>query len=364
MLKLKYLLAFLGAFLSIEANQQQPKTIISKKFHCNLLCNDGYVIDFETCLCKNAVSHGKERKLRSIDSAYVSKSKRSTEIASHSSNNQCRYDDVWNGSACIPLNSLCPGGYHWNGHVCIIQSTRHTAALVPLEPNTKCKYAIQADEVTTNNPEPVTVMPTIITSPMCPFGHVWSNNKCIRNPPACPDGYYYSGGVCRLKPQQTQQTTTETSVHQHLPTINDVLWQNHNNGDKWLQKPLGSELRYVSTTPKTENAQQNQQNTFDNVNLFTNDRNQQTCCSVMSPRLCRHISNNTHEIQWQCYHHEYRRCDDFCTKPRIFLRPKKSTFNEPILMMPPPPPQLLRLIQVNTHREINIGNNKFNKQKL
>lgn len=361
MTNFKYLFALLvGAFLSIESNQQQ---ISPEMFQCNLLCDTGYVVDFEICFCRKTASYDNERKIRSIDSALVSKLIRTNEFASSiSSNNRCSHDDVWNGSACIPLNSLCPGGYHWNGHVCIIKSTTHTAALVPSAPNAECKYAKQADEVTTSKPEPLTVMPTYSTSPMCPFGYIWSGNKCIQNPPACPNGYYYSGNVCHLKPHQIQPTTTESSAHDVLPSISDTLWQNNINGNKWIQKPLGgSELRFISTPKIYTNIEMTQKSNrnenWTDEQVFSDDqKNQHTCCSIMSPRICRHISNSTHETQWQCYHNEYTQCSDFCTKSRIFLRPKKSSFIEPILIMPPPPPQLLRLIQNHVHREKNIGN--------
>lgn len=353
MLKFKYLTIFVGTLLLIETHQL---LIVSKVRACNVFCDDGFKINYETCECiEENLLYKNERKIRSTDSVSVTKLIRADLFASH----RCANDEHWNGNACISTISLCPGGYHWNGRACIIQTSIQTAALVPSAPDTKCEYAKKKEKETeeaaavaaaaalvpANIQLPPIVMPTFSTSPMCPFGFVWIDNDCVRNQPICPSGYFYYKNMCRLN-QRAKETTTESVTQESFTAIENILRENIMNGNKWQQKPLDIPLRYE--TVKKQHEVEVTDETEDQ------DQNGQLCCSIMSPRICRRISSKSTE-KWQCYHHKHRRCADFCTKPNIYLRPKQFSFNDPVLIMPPPPPRLMKLMQNHAYRETNIG---------
>lgn len=324
MARLYCVVLFISVIFLIETNQHRIE-LQSKGVLCNIMCADGRV-NFDTCTCAADVT----RSRRSLGS--TSKLIR----PEFTTNNRCNNDEQWDGRACVSSNSFCPGGYHWNGRACIIQSSIQTAALVPSPPDKKCKYAKMMEELAMQSS---TVMPTYSTSPMCPFGFIWSGYDCVHTPPVCPGGYVYRDNTCHFVAQPLPQITTQKTVIE-----DDVLGHNILNGNKWLQKPFEAELtqRFESVTDMSDESY---------------DRNHQACCSIISPRICRRISTNIPE-QWQCYHKTYRRCADICTKPRIYLRPRKSSFSDPILIMPPPPRRLLKLIQNRAHRESRIGMNE------
>lgn len=338
MLNSQYLLVFIVALLLIGENQQ---FVIAKVPKCNISCIDESVIDLATCSCVQSNSEDVRHK-RTSDNQLISKLIRDDEFATQASSDRCNNDEHWSGNACIPLISLCPGGYHWNGHACIIQSTVKTAALVLSPPDTKCPFrANHNNENDSNKQLPLTVMPIYSTSPMCPFRLVWSGDKCIRNPPSCPSGYIYRANFCHLMTSASDVTES--------PSLGNILEQNIRNGNKWQQKPVDSDLDVESTYGIENSAIEVNDN-----KMISNDQIHQHCCSIMSPRLCRRIKNGRGE-QWQCFHHNSRRCTEFCTKPNIYLRPKKFSFVDPILIMPPPPRRLQKLMQNSAFRESNIG---------
>lgn len=362
MFQSKYLILLIVTALIFEKNQ----LISAKVCKCNLFCDDDKVIDLKMCTCTAKLLDESERRIRSLDRiASVSELIRGDEFTSQSSNHRCSNDELWNGSACISSISVCPGGYHWNGHACIIQSSIQTAALVPSDPGKKCKYTQQyaqhrEEELSYNNGLAATVAPTISTSPMCPFSFIWSENGCVQSSPTCPTGYSYYRNVCHLNASQSTERiaeiTTETVKNQAMPMIDEIQSQYSIKSNKWQQS------QSISESENDTNFNSNNKLTIEQSIAETNDdknisydQNHQ-CCSIMSPRICQRISNNPNE-QWRCYHHKHRLCDDVCTKPNIFMRPKQFSFIKTTLIMPPPPPRLMKLIQKHAHREINIGKN-------
>lgn len=315
---------------------------------CKLSCDDVSVIDYETCACIKTANSEIERKKRSSDG--VSTLIRGVdEITTH----RCSNNEKWNGSACISTVNLCPGGYHRNGHTCIIQTLIETAVLIPSAPDTKCKYAKQKEKEAERMQMPLTVMPTFATSPMCQYGFVWMpNSGCVRNP-VCPTGYAYYNNVCHYNPQPLRETVVvETTTHTSLPSSENTSNQNSINGNKWQPNPIAKNVNVeLSHKIETENDNSSADEGEEEISY---NKNGQRCCSIMTPRICRRISNNLGE-KWQCYHQKYRRCGNFCTKPTIYLRPKRVSFNEPILIMPPPTRLLMKLLQNHVFRETNIG---------
>lgn len=317
---------FIGALFQMETKQH---SINSTVHDCiNTMCDNSYTLDLQTCSCIdnehiNDVNNVRNKRLS--DKALVLKLIRDNdEIVMQASSDRCRNDEQWNGNECIPLISLCPGGYHWNGHACIIQVLTKTAALMPSGPDTKCSRNAKINGQTDNSDIqslPMTVMPTYSTSPQCTFGFIWSNDKCIRNPPTCPSQYFFQENLCHLVP---------TSSPSKIITAKIDLKQN-----------LEHEIENSSAEMSTDN----------------NDQSNKHCCMIWSPRICRRRAHNRNE-QWQCYHHQYRRCGDFCTKPNLYLRPKKTMFVEPLLIIPPPPRRLQKLMLNLAYRETNIGKHK------
>lgn len=303
----------------------------------NTMCDNSYTLDLQTCLCidnepVNDINSVRNKRLS--DKLLVSKLIRDDEIVMQASNDRrCRGDEQWNGNECIPLISLCPGGYHWNGHACIIQMLTKTAALVPSGPDRKCSLNANINRQSGNSEIqpllPMTVMPTYSTSPMCPFGFVWSDDKCIRNPPTCPSQYIFRENLCHLMASSSPLKTIETTMQ---PISSDTL-----NRNRW-ETNLEHEIENLSAEISTDG-----------------DRSHSHCCMIMSPRICRRKSHNNRNEQWQCYHHQYRRCGEFCQKPKLFLRPKKTTFVEPLLIIPPPPRRLQKFMSNLAYRETNIG---------
>lgn len=352
MFKFKYIALLTGTLLIIETNQKQTVSTVRS---CNVFCGDGFEIDYKTCVCVERAKMLNEhvRKLRSVD--IVSKLIRADVYASR----RCANDEHWNGSACIATVSLCPGGYHWNGYACIIQSSIQTAVLVPSAPDTKCKFARKKEKeigesvaAAANIQLPPTVMPTFSTSPMCPFGFVWSGNECQRNPPSCPSGYVYYENMCRLNRSAFEMTTVPSEVDTH-ETFDAITEENVDKGNRWQQKPF-ERTADVESHARYETAKaQHSVDVTDQMEI-SQGSNGQPCCNIMTPRICRQISSKS-SSKWQCYHHKQRQCVDFCTKPTIYLRPKQHSFNAPLLIMPPPPPRLMKLMQNHAYRETNIG---------
>lgn len=290
------------------------------------------------------------RNRRLSDKSLVSKLIRDDEfVMQASSSDRCRNTEQWNGNECIPLISVCPEDYHWNGYTCVIQMVTKTAALVPSGPDTKCARNAKINsqpgdsDAVHRQSLPMTVMPTYSTSPMCPFGFVWSNDKCMHNPPTCPGQYVFHENLCHLRLSSTSNT---------IETIRQPLYGNNLNGNSWR-----------TTQPTNIDFKQNPKQEIENSAVESStdyDRNHKNCCIIRSARLCRRKIYKRKE-QWQCYHHQYRRCGGICTKPNLFVRPKKTVFVDPLLIMPPLPRRLQKFMLNLPYRESNIGkqSNRF-----
>lgn len=341
MLTINYLFVvfLIGASFILETKQQ---SVISTVHECtNTMCDNSYTIDLLTCLCIDNEPVNDSNSVR--NRRLVSKLIRDDEIVMQASNDRCRNDEQWNGNECISLISFCPGGYRWNGHTCIIQVLTETAALIATGPDTKCALNAKHKNRQSGNSEtqslPEIVMPTYSTSPQCTFGFIWSNDKCMRNPPTCPSQYVFHENLCHLTTSSTSPSSTPSQI---VATTMQSTFNDRLNKNRWASN-LQHEIENSSAEVNTDNDQ-------------TENKH---CCTIMSPRMCRRRVYNRN-VQWQCYHHQYRRCGDFCTKPKLYMRPKKSIFVEPLLIMPPPPRRLQKLMLNLVHRETNIGKNLNN----
>lgn len=343
----------------------QPQLVIPKIGDCernqigDVFCPDGTIYDYISCSCDNIQIQTDEfvRDRRSTNSILVSKLITDDSSSSTTASTQlCANNEVWNGKTCVSKAVLCPGGYQWNGNACIIQSTFEKVALVPSQPDTQCKHAQKLQNLANEQHlPPPSVMPIYSTSPACPFGYVWSDNsECVKQIPLCPSSYTFYDGACQLRPKPIYYEDHSQLIHPK-PIRNDpdgISVPGVIDNNKWLQKPLGGisalpSPDQFSFTSATESKNDNQVNK-------TKQQNNQSCCSVISPRICRRTSNKS-GAQWQCYNYKYKRCGSICTKPKIQLHPQKSSFVEPLLTMPPPPKRLFKLIRSHSIRPTRIG---------
>lgn len=61
------------------------------------------------------------------------------------------------------------------------------------------------------------------------------------------------------------------------------------------------------------------------------------CCEVVSPRICRRRSNKN----WGCFHRRTQQCGNCCTAPQIYIRPHQPIYKTRVVVMPPPPPVMV-----------------------
>lgn len=332
MFTIQFLAVYLIGILFLLLIETHQHSIVSPARACvNTVCGSSSTLDLGTCLCIDTESvndSNSVRNGRSSDKLFVSKVIRDDASVMQATSVRCRNDEQWNGRECIPLISVCPGGYHWNGHACIIQVLTKTIALVPTGPDTKCaqnaKKRQQAHRAAIQT-QPMTVMPSYSTSPMCPFGFIWSGDKCIHNPPTCPSRYVFRDDLCHL--------VVSLPANFIATTVQPIYERQTTESKQALEYEIDNSAAEVSTE---------------------NGQNHRRCCTMMSPRICRRIVHNRSE-RWQCYHHQFKRCGEFCTKPTLYLRPKKTMFVEPLLIIPPPPRRLQKLLSNSAYRETNIG---------
>lgn len=337
---------FMCALFLMETKQQSMSLPVNDCI--NTMCDSSHTLDLQTCLCiadepiNDSSKSVRVRVRRLSDKLLVSKLISDDEFVMQASSDRCRNNEQWNGNECVPLISLCPGGYHWNGHTCIIQVLTKTVALVPSRRDTKCPLNAKINDQSTSDSNsdstshsipslPMTVMPTYSTSPMCPFGFIWLDDRCIRSPSTCPSQYIFHENLCHLRVASASEIIEATR-----PTITENLTQPTNMDIKQNREhqAIGSSTAEMST----EN----------------DDQSHKHCCTIRSPRLCQRKTHNRVE-QWQCYHHQYRRCGEFCTKATLYLRPKRTMFIEPLLIIPPPPRRLQRFMLNLPYRKSNIG---------
>lgn len=326
------------ALLFIETKTQLVLIGDCESYHISDKCPRGYDFNYINCTC--------DRRRQLTNSDLVPRKV----IREASTVPQCSNNEKWNGIACVSKSTLCPGGYQWNGNACIMQSSMQTAALVPSPPDPDCKHAQKLRRLAEIQQLPPMVMPIYSTSPSCPFSYVLSDNGCVKQLPVCPYGYIYRDGGCHLGPKPIYHDDY-AQIDSNKPIRNDKDGVPPATGiiddNKWLQKPFDEPAFPIDLKI-------NPLRTFTSDEESNENQHDERCCSIISPRMCRRISHKL-EAQWQCYNHNYTRCGSFCTKPRIQLRPRKSSFIEPVLVMPPPPRRLQKLMRNHAYREIHIG---------
>lgn len=287
----------------------------------------------------------------------------------------------------------CPNGYVFNGKVCV----RHVNIVNPVHP----PYG------------PVTHP---FPRPACPFGFVWSNNQCTQIKPLCPEGFIYYNNACYLKPRPHQPPIVESTTEylernvsfvppksEHRPTntageiiITNVIHNNNsihnpinimtNNSNRFevhiYRGPNGGQtitatscsddlhlIRNNDTssdssgsrncsngaiTIQIDSTTESHPHQLANANIDSAEESGAPCCDIVSPRKCKRVSTKTGD-EWRCYHRKYHRCARYCTQPKIFLKPRRVMYVEPILIMPPPPARFVKMMSYPSNRLSDIG---------
>lgn len=366
----------------IETRQQfgiQQAGDCHRNYISDKSCSADYKYNEINCRCEkidsNNNNHMNSNNAQSANGAEISKV--------ITDNNQlppktyCQTDQRWNGSACILEAIICPGGYQWNENACIMRTSVQIAALIPSPPDLKCKHAQELSRLADEQKLPPTTMPIYSTSPSCPFSFVLSdNNECVKQLPTCPYSYVYRNEGCYLRatPIHYSEDNPQLTkpVEKYPNRINVPLNTDDTDGD-WLQTPSAPRFRpNLGRTPPTtiipiqpiqpihpsadrkQVIEQSRRHDVDGTTTVEEIHKREQCCSIISPRICRQTAKRKN-AQWQCYNHKYNRCGNVCTKPKIQLRPRKSSFAEPLLVMPPPPRRLLKITSARSFSETNIG---------
>lgn len=318
------------ALPSYEAFEHREIQSSSNCWNVIKLCPVGFSYNKQNCSCDNQSPNNSDVVAKLITNNY----RRTQSVHRNCGDGLLK---KWNGSACVSSAVLCPGGYQWNGDVCVIQQSMYIRASVPAKCNKQSQTLSTTKPVNQiNQIEEVDVSssdldsnestkkahsinfdlellppPIYTSSPLCSFGYVRENNECRKTAPICPENYVFAEGKC---------------LRRSFPN-GSFININHNTMNKWRKRSIQSH----------------------NDNL---EGNGQPCCTIASPRYCRQITPNN----WQCFHHKVKGCGNICVKPVIFLRPKRQMWTGNLLVMTPPSQRLASIFHSNRiQRERKIG---------
>lgn len=326
-------------------------------------CPDDYKYNEINCRCEKIDLNINGHNAQSANGSEVSKA--ITNDNTSAPKPHCKNNEKWNGSACILEAIICPGGYQWNGNACIMQTSVQTAALIPSSPDLKCKHAQKLSRLADEQKLPLTTMPIYSTSPSCPFSFVLSdNNECVKQLPTCPYGYVYQNEGCYLGSKPVHHYFEDNpQLIKPIKNYPDAIFAPLNINDSLQMPSFGFRPNLSRTPPIIPNQTINPYPIFGAAlpslayrtpSVKESHSRREECCSIISPRICRRIANRSN-AQWQCYNHKYNRCGNVCTKPKIQLRPRKSSFTEPLLVMRPPPRRLMKISGAQSFSETKIG---------
>lgn len=269
-----------------------------------------------------------------------------------------------------------PGGSPGDGGNC-------TTNITPsLRPNATCPHSNVIIECTTGQYYNATLGNCVPKPRVCPPGfYQKSVGVCAPIRFECPPGFYFTNGACypRESAENASKSNCTSCSHNdnccgnsgsgnenivHTVTIVDrpvnVVTNNENNVNVHVYEN-GRKVRIHRNNETTEieaptdiDADDNDANGHDddadghdggiivdedNNTPLDNDDAQQAetptanCCVVVSPRKCVQTGD-----QWDCTHRETQRCGSFCTRPKIYLIPRRTEYRRPVLVMRPPPP--------------------------
>lgn len=256
----------------------------------------------------------------------------------------CPFGYAWSNGSCIKTTPICPDGFVFFKDACYLKPTTHPD-IEEISTTTQNTYW----EVHTSHIPPQYPECPPCGQPICPvcnqstgtkdihISNVINNNNTIYNP-------------------VNISTVNENHIILHLdsdggvsvgksPLVGggDNRWSIKvvkDNNDTYGPLPPGfaidsSEIVQITNSNST---------IINNGSTSSSDNQNETnskekCCELLSPRQCKQDGD-----EWTCYHRKYHRCGDFCTQPKMYLKPKENNFKNNILVIKPPPPRFARLM--------------------
>lgn len=215
------------------------------------------------------------------------------------------------------------------------------------------------------------------TYPACPQGYWLENNQCVQmsvknitTDPIriCPDGYYRdASGLCVKDVTTVMEATPSYVCPTGFTKENDICTRVRVvKGSREGGAENKTDNVVVISPPSTVHEKDHHifvNNTIyapvniNNVNNHTvvvpmgqtqeriiekdvervdkEEEEEEKCCEVISPRICRKMHNN-----WKCFHKRTQQCGSCCTAPKIYLKPPRPVYR-PQLMVVPPAPQVM-----------------------
>ncbi|XP_030081623.1 protein transport protein SEC31 [Drosophila hydei] len=152
---------------------------------------------------------------------------------------------------------------------------------------------------------------------------VYDSNNCVE--PRCPKGTYWSGQKCvypqpvEIGPIHIERTIIQESKQPHDLVLNNLQ---HLTVNASLTLP----------TDYRDYVEESEEEVIDPPISQPSPK----CCTVIAPRTCRRPSESN---RWQCFNPKQHVCDDFCSAPKMALRPSgiSSWYDSNVRMLTIPP---------------------------
>ncbi|EDW67187.1 uncharacterized protein Dvir_GJ24021 [Drosophila virilis] len=202
------------------------------------------------------------------------------------------------------------------------------------ETTTTWKTTTTRTTTTTPPPAPLRICPrgTVLINDNCRLVYcgskVYSNGRCVE--PRCPKGTYWTGQKCALpEPIELSPINLQrTIINENSKNTPDLVLNNvqHLTVNASLTLPTDYRDYEEDSEEEVEEAEEIQPPPSAPIK----------CCTVIAPRTCRCPADSN---RWQCYNQRQQLCGDFCSAPKVAIRPASvSTWHvndAQMLSMPP-----------------------------
>lgn len=313
--------------------------------------------------------------------------------------NKCYVSTAFNPNT--PVTVVCPVGFRYVNGTCISESTITEKPYVdmPVIPLDPCPFGYAWSNGS-----------CIKAVPICPDGFVFFKDACYLKPTPHPDldeiptttqTTYWEVHTSHIPPQSPDCPPCGQSIccNQTTAGTKDIHISNVINNNNTIYHPvnistvnenhivlhLGSDggisvgqpndargrndwqIKYIRNNETFGSPPQDLD--FDGIDILNESSNSsisdggagsdngilnqtedEKCCEVHSPRQCKQQGE-----EWVCYHRKYNRCGNFCTHPKIYLKPKATNLRGNVLVIKPPPPRFARLMPYREERKKATG---------
>lgn len=258
----------------------------------------------------------------------------------HHASEVCPVGYTWSNNICIPIQPICPEGFIFYKNACYLKPKPHTDV-------TNGEAQIQTSTENTYWEPSVSYVPS--KCPSCDKNQnpthittIINYNNTVYSPINIVSNHSNDVRIYRGDSAADVVTSSSHSGGVLITRNNETTYQ-----------PLGENCTQTTIQigqPDQEQSQQsNQPQHLTDSREFAEE--EVPCCEIISPRQCKRVGSGE-DTEWTCFHRKYQRCGPFCTQPKIYLKPRRTIYIEPILIIPPP------LNQYNkgmTHRTNRLG---------